>query len=104
VLSASTRRVLPGRPATGAIGSRGNIRPQCVCAILAATDTTGVHLSDFEGAQAADPLTDLAKTLYYDPRVDDARRSALLAGYRVAAGTPWRERVALYRLYFTFEF
>jgi aminoglycoside phosphotransferase (APT) family kinase protein len=75
--------------------------------ILAAADAGGVRLTgilDFEGAQAADPLMDLAKALYCDPRVDDARRSALLDGYRVSADTPWQARVALYRLYYALEF
>jgi len=53
---------------------------------------------DFEGAQAADPLMDLAKTLYCDPDVDDAKRTALLDGYGDPARKDWRKTVDLYYL------
>ena len=59
---------------------------------------------DFEGAQAADPLMDLAKTLYCDPDVDDAKRAALLDGYGEPARKDWRKTVELYYLYYNLEF
>jgi len=59
---------------------------------------------DFEGAQAADPLMDLAKTLYCDPDVDDSKRVALLEGYGEPGREDWRETVELYYLYYILEF
>ena len=59
---------------------------------------------DFEGAQAADPLMDLAKTLYCYPDADDAKRAALLDGYGEPARKDWRQTVELYYLYFILEF
>lgn len=59
---------------------------------------------DFDNAHAADPLMDLAKTLFCAPEMDDARRAALLEGYGPLEREDWRETVHLYRLYFNVEF
>jgi len=59
---------------------------------------------DFENAHAADPLMDLAKTLYCAPEVDDAKRAALLNGYGPFERTHWIETVELYHLYYILEF
>lgn len=59
---------------------------------------------DFEGAQAADPLMDLAKTLYCDPDVDDTKRAALLDGYGVPGRNHWQETIEFSYLYYILEF
>ena len=75
--------------------------------VLASKGSGTLRLSgilDFEGAQAADPLMDLAKTLYCCPDVDDAKRAALLDGYGEPARKNWRKTVELYYLYYILEF
>ena len=75
--------------------------------VLASNGSGTLRLSgilDFEAAQAADPLMDLAKTLYCDPDVDDAKRAALLGGYGEPARKDWRKTVELYYLYYILEF
>src|SRR5262249_33724014 len=75
--------------------------------VLASKSSGTLRLSgllDFEGAQAADPLMDLAKTLYCDPHVDAARRARLLDGYGEPERQHWRETVALYYVYYILEF
>src|SRR5262245_57069260 len=75
--------------------------------VLASKGSGTLRLSgilDFEGAQAADPLMDLAKTLYCSPDVDDAKRAALLNGYGEPARKDWRQTVELYYLYYILEF
>jgi aminoglycoside phosphotransferase (APT) family kinase protein len=75
--------------------------------VLASKASGTLRLSgilDFEGAHAADPLMDVAKTLYCDPDVDDAKRAALLDGYGEPAREDWRESVELYYLYYSLEF
>jgi hygromycin-B 7''-O-kinase len=75
--------------------------------VLASKTSGTLRLSgilDFEGAQAADPLMDLAKTLHCDPDVDDAKRAALLDGYGEPGRKDWRGTVELYYLYYILEF
>jgi hygromycin-B 7''-O-kinase len=57
---------------------------------------------DVEGAVAADPLLDLAKTDYYALRRDEARRRAFLGGYGPLP-PDWAGRVAVYRLHHALE-
>ena len=59
---------------------------------------------DFENAHAADPLMDLAKTLYCAPNTDETKREALLAGYGPLGQDNWRELVAYYHLYYILEY
>jgi aminoglycoside phosphotransferase (APT) family kinase protein len=56
---------------------------------------------DVEGAVAADPLLDLARTDYYALR-DDPSREAFLRGYGPLP-PDWADRVALYRLHHALE-
>ena len=75
--------------------------------VLATNKSGTLRLSgivDFEGAQAADPLMDLAKTLYCDPDVDDTKRAALLDGYGIPGRNHWRQIIDLYYLYYILEF
>jgi aminoglycoside phosphotransferase (APT) family kinase protein len=53
---------------------------------------------DVEGAVAADPLLDLARTDYHALRGDPARRDAFLTGYGPLP-PDWADRVAVYRLH-----
>ena len=57
---------------------------------------------DVEGAVAADPLLDLARTDYYALRDDPARRDAFLGGYGPRP-SDWVERVAIYQLHHALE-
>ena len=57
---------------------------------------------DVEGAVAADPLFDLARTDYYALRDNPAGRVAFLAGYG-ALPADWAERVTLYQLHHALE-
>jgi aminoglycoside phosphotransferase (APT) family kinase protein len=75
--------------------------------VLASKESGTLRLSgilDFEGAQAADPLMDLAKALHCNPDVDDTKRAALLDGYGEPARKDWRKTVELYYLYYSLEF
>jgi hygromycin-B 7''-O-kinase len=53
---------------------------------------------DVEGAVAADPLLDLARTDYHALRGDPAKRDAFLSGYGPLP-SDWADRVAIYRLH-----
>jgi aminoglycoside phosphotransferase (APT) family kinase protein len=53
---------------------------------------------DVEGAVAADPLLDVARTDYHALGGDPARRDAFLSGYGPLP-SDWAERVAIYRLH-----
>jgi aminoglycoside phosphotransferase (APT) family kinase protein len=57
---------------------------------------------DVEGAIAADPLFDLARTDYYSLRDDPAARAALLDGYG-RLPPDWADRLALYQLHHAVE-
>ena len=57
---------------------------------------------DVEGAVAADPLLDLARTDYYALRGDPTRRDAFLGGYGPLP-SDWADRVAIYRLHHALE-
>ena len=57
---------------------------------------------DVEGAVAADPLLDLARTDYYALRDDRAKRDAFLSGY-APLPSDWADRVAIYRLHHALE-
>ena len=57
---------------------------------------------DVEGAVAADPLLDLARTDYYALRADPAKRDAFLSGY-APLPSDWADRVALYHLHHALE-
>jgi aminoglycoside phosphotransferase (APT) family kinase protein len=57
---------------------------------------------DVEGAVAADPLFDVARTDYHALRDDPARRGAFLAGYGPLP-PDWTDRVALYRIHHALE-
>lgn len=57
---------------------------------------------DVENAEAADPMTDLAKTLQFELSESPAKRAALLDGYGPLP--PFgEERIELYRLYHALE-
>lgn len=57
---------------------------------------------DVENAVAADPMTDLAKTIQFDRSASAAKRAALLDGYGPLP--PYgAERIELYRLYHALE-
>jgi aminoglycoside phosphotransferase (APT) family kinase protein len=53
---------------------------------------------DVEGAVAADPLLDVARTDYHALGVDPAKREAFLSGYGPLP-PDWADRVAVYRLH-----
>jgi hygromycin-B 7''-O-kinase len=57
---------------------------------------------DVENAVAADPMTDLAKTLQFDVGESAAKRAALLDGYGPLPPSG-AERIELYRLYHALE-
>jgi hygromycin-B 7''-O-kinase len=57
---------------------------------------------DVEGAVAADPLLDLARTDYYALRNDPADLAAFLSGYGPLPAD-WADRVAIYRLHHALE-
>src|SRR6185503_12243838 len=57
---------------------------------------------DVEGAVAADPLFDLARTDLHALREDPAAREAFLEGYSLLP-PDWADRVALYRLHHALE-
>lgn len=57
---------------------------------------------DVEGAVAADPLLDLARTDYYALRDDPAKRDAFLGGYGPLP-PDWADRVAIYHLHHALE-
>ena len=57
---------------------------------------------DVEGAVAADPLFDLARTDYHALRDDPAKRDAFLGGYGPLP-PDWADRVALYHLHHALE-
>jgi hygromycin-B 7''-O-kinase len=57
---------------------------------------------DVEGAVAADPLLDLARTDYYALRDNPAKREAFLSGYGPLP-SDWADRVAIYRLHHALE-
>lgn len=57
---------------------------------------------DVEGAVAADPMFDLARTDYFVLRHDTAKRDAFLGGYGSLPGD-WAERVAMYRVHHALE-
>jgi hygromycin-B 7''-O-kinase len=57
---------------------------------------------DVEGAVAADPLFDLARTDYHALRGDPATRAAFLGGYSPLP-PDWADRVAVYRLHHALE-
>jgi aminoglycoside phosphotransferase (APT) family kinase protein len=57
---------------------------------------------DVEGAIAADPLLDLARTDYYALRDDPARRAAFLDGYGPLPPDS-AERIAIYQLHHALE-
>lgn len=57
---------------------------------------------DVEGAIAADPLLDLARTDYYALREDAAARAAFLDGYGPLPAD-WVQRVGIYRLFHALE-
>jgi len=57
---------------------------------------------DVEGAVAADPLFDLARTDYHALRDDPAKRDAFLDGYG-RLPSDWADRVAIYRLHHVLE-
>jgi aminoglycoside phosphotransferase (APT) family kinase protein len=57
---------------------------------------------DVEGAVAADPLLDLARTDYYALRDDPAKQGAFISGYGPLP-SDWAERVAIYQLHHALE-
>jgi aminoglycoside phosphotransferase (APT) family kinase protein len=57
---------------------------------------------DVEGAVAADPLFDLARTDYHALRDDPANRDAFLSGYEPLP-SDWADRVAVYSLHHALE-
>jgi aminoglycoside phosphotransferase (APT) family kinase protein len=57
---------------------------------------------DVEGAVAADPLFDLARTDYYALRDDAVKRDAFLGGYGPLP-PDWPDRVAIYHLHHALE-
>jgi aminoglycoside phosphotransferase (APT) family kinase protein len=57
---------------------------------------------DVEGAIAADPLFDVARTDYYALRGDPARRAAFLDGYGQLP-QDWADRIAIYQLHHGLE-
>jgi aminoglycoside phosphotransferase (APT) family kinase protein len=57
---------------------------------------------DVEGAVAADPLLDLARTDYYALRDDPATRDALLSGYGPLP-PDWADRVGIYHVHHALE-
>lgn len=57
---------------------------------------------DVEGAIAADPLLDVARTDYHALRGDPARRAAFLDGYGPLPAD-WPERIDIYRLHHALE-
>jgi aminoglycoside phosphotransferase (APT) family kinase protein len=58
---------------------------------------------DFENAIAGDPLMDIAKTLNYAVRDDEAKRDGLFAGYGAIKRAEWEETLTLYRMYCVLE-
>jgi len=74
------------------------------------TSSREPHLSgivDFENATAGDPLTDIAKALYYfrpqDKPQDAPKHAGLLAGYGAIQRPDWQDTIDLYRLACTLE-
>jgi aminoglycoside phosphotransferase (APT) family kinase protein len=57
---------------------------------------------DVEGAVAADPLLDLARTDYYALRDDPAVRDAFLRGYGPLP-SDWVDRIAIYQVHHALE-
>jgi aminoglycoside phosphotransferase (APT) family kinase protein len=57
---------------------------------------------DVEGAVAADPMFDFARTDYYALRHETAKRDAFLSGYGQPPGD-WAERVTIYHLHHALE-
>jgi aminoglycoside phosphotransferase (APT) family kinase protein len=57
---------------------------------------------DVEGAVAADPLLDIARTDYYSLRNEPASRDAFLSGYGPLP-PDWADRVAIYQLHHALE-
>jgi aminoglycoside phosphotransferase (APT) family kinase protein len=57
---------------------------------------------DVEGAVAADPLLDLARTHYYALRHDTAKLDAFLRGYGPLPAD-WADRIAVYQLHHALE-
>jgi aminoglycoside phosphotransferase (APT) family kinase protein len=57
---------------------------------------------DVEGAVAADPMLDLARTDYWALRYDAAKRDAFLRGYGPLP-EDWAERVSIYHLHHALE-
>jgi aminoglycoside phosphotransferase (APT) family kinase protein len=57
---------------------------------------------DVEGAVAADPLFDLARTDYYALRDDPTKRDAFLSGYGPLP-PDWADRIAIYQLHHALE-
>jgi hygromycin-B 7''-O-kinase len=64
--------------------------------------TTVTGFVDVEGAVAADPMFDLARTDYFVLRHDPAKRDAFLDGYGPLPAD-WAERVATYQLHHALE-
>jgi aminoglycoside phosphotransferase (APT) family kinase protein len=58
---------------------------------------------DLENAIAGDPLMDLAKTIAYSVGDDEAKRTALLAGYGPIDRPDWQETLRLYQFYGAIE-
>jgi aminoglycoside phosphotransferase (APT) family kinase protein len=58
---------------------------------------------DLANAIAGDPLMDLAKTVSYLGRDNDAKRAGLLAGYGTIDRPDWQETLALYQFYSAIE-
>lgn len=58
---------------------------------------------DLENAIAGDPLMDLAKTIAYSVRDDEAKRAALLAGYGPIERPDWQATLQLYQFYGAIE-
>ncbi|WP_199510711.1 phosphotransferase family protein [Nucisporomicrobium flavum] len=70
--------------------------------VLIDDEGTVAGFIDVENAVAADPMTDLAKTLQFDPEESPEKRAALFEGYGPLP--PYGpERIALYRLYHALE-
>jgi len=67
--------------------------------LVSGSEVTG--FVDVEGAVAADPLLDLARTDYYALQ-DPARRDAFLSGYGPLP-PDWADRVAIYQLHHALE-
>jgi aminoglycoside phosphotransferase (APT) family kinase protein len=74
--------------------------------VLAARRDGALQLTgivDLENAIAGDPLMDLAKTIAYSVRDDEAKRAALLAGYGPIDRPDWQAAIRLYQFYGAIE-